>query len=79
MCFAEQIPKVNIQAFVALLLFFVSLLLARFIVRITKGELPCNAAMLIYLRMLLGFVFAASIALGLYSFMGIYVLDRIWF
>lgn len=78
MGFLEQIPDLSIQAFCALLLFFVSLFLARLAVKISKGELPGNAALIFYLRMLLGFVFAASIALGIYSFMGVYVLKRLW-
>jgi len=70
----EQIPKVNIQAFVALLLFALSLFLARIVSKIGRGELPGNTVWVFYLRLILGFVFAASIALGIYSFMGVTVL-----
>lgn len=70
----EQIPKVNIQAFVALLLFALSLFISRLVAKISRGELPGSVGWVFYLRMILGFVFAASIALGIYSFMGVTVL-----
>ena len=68
------IPSVNIQAFVALLLFGVSLFLARMIVNIQSGKWPGNEMWVIYLRIVLGFTFAASIGLGFYSFAGIDIL-----
>jgi len=74
MSILERIPKVNIQAFVALLLFVLSLFIARLVAKIARGELPGSTVFVLYLRVLLGFVFAASIALGIYSFMGICVL-----
>lgn len=76
MSFLEQIPKVNIQAFVALFLFALSLFIARLVAKIARGELPGGIAFVFYLRVLLGFLFAASIALGIYSFMGICVIFK---
>lgn len=76
MSFLDRMPKVNIQAIVALLLFALSLFIAHLAAKIARGELPGTVAFIFYLRVLLGFVFAASIALGIYSFMGVCVLFR---
>lgn len=72
----KNIPSVNIQAFVALLLFGVSLFLARMIVNIQSGKWPGNEMWVTYLRIVLGFTFAASIGLGFYSFAGIDILFK---
>lgn len=72
--FLKDVPAVNLQAFVALILFGVSLFLARIIVNIHSGKWPGSEAWVLYLRMVLGFTFAASIGLGIYSFAGIDVL-----
>ena len=74
MGFLSGIPRVNLQAFAAVALFVLSLFISRIVVNIGSGKWPGGAAFLFYLRMLLGFVFAASIALGIYSFMGICVI-----
>lgn len=68
-------PVVNIQALIALALFFLSLFLARIIVRIQNGSLPGGPLWVLYLRVLLGFTFAGSITLGFYSFAGIDVIS----
>ena len=68
-------PVVNIQALIALALFFISLFLARIIVRIQNGCLPGGPLWVLYLRVLLGFTFAGSITLGFYSFAGIDVIS----
>ncbi|EHL65226.1 hypothetical protein [Cloacibacillus evryensis] len=70
----KNVPSVNIQAFVALGLFGVSLLLARMVVNIQSGKWPGSATWVLYLRMVLGFTFAASIGLGIYCFAGIDIL-----
>lgn len=70
----KNIPSVNIQAFAALALFCVSLFLARMIVNIQSGKWPGNEMWITYLRVVLGFTFAASIGLGFYSFAGIDIL-----
>lgn len=69
--FLKTVPPVNLQAFIALALFGVSLILARMIVNIQSGKWPGSPLFVLYLRILLGFVFAASIGLGFYSFAGI--------
>lgn len=74
--FLKDVPSVNIQAFVALALFGVSLLLARMVVNISSGKWPGGAAWVAYLRMVLGFTFAASIGLGIYSFAGVDILFK---
>ena len=74
--FLKDVPSVNIQAFVALALFGVSLFLARMVVNIRSGKWPCGAMWVTYLRMVLGFTFAASIGLGIYSFAGVDILFK---
>lgn len=69
-------PIVNVQALIALALFFASLFVARIVVRIQNGSLPGSALWVLYLRMLLGFLFAGAIILGLYSFAGIDVISK---
>lgn len=68
--FLNNVPAVNKQALVAMALFGLSLLLARIVVNIQSGRWPGNQMFVLYLRVLLGFVFAASIALAFYSFAG---------
>ena len=74
--FLKDVPSVNIQAFVALALFGVSLLLARMIANIRSGKWPGGAMWITYLRTVLGFTFAASSGLGIYSFAGIDILFK---
>ncbi|MDI9370342.1 MAG: flagellar biosynthesis protein FliR [Synergistaceae bacterium] len=69
-------PVVNIQALIALALFIASLLLARMIVRIQTGTMPGGRLWVLYLRMLLGFLFAGSIILAFYSFAGVDVISK---
>ena len=72
--FIKNIPPVNLQAMVAMILFGVSLLIARMVVNIQSGKWPGSPAFLLYLRVLLGFIFAAAIGLGFYSFAGVDIL-----
>ena len=74
--FLKDVPSVNLQAFVALALFGVSLFLARRVVTIRSGKWPGGAMWVTYLRMVLGFTFAASIGLGIYSFAGVDILFK---
>lgn len=74
MSFFKNIPLVNIQAFVALLLFFLSLFIANIVMKIQTGKWTSSPMFLIYLRLVLGFVFAASVGLAFYSFAGINIL-----
>lgn len=70
----KNVPLVNIQAFIALLLFGVSLFIANIVLKIQSGKWRASPMFLLYLRILLGFVFATSIGLGFYSFAGIDIL-----
>ena len=72
--FIKTVPPVNLQALVALALFCVSLLIARIVVNIQSGKWPGTPLFVTYLRVVLGFTFAASIGLGIYCFAGIDVL-----
>lgn len=72
--FLSKIPAVNLQAIVALVLFGVTLLLSRMVVNIQSGKWPGGPLFVVYLRVLLGFTFAASIGLGIYCFAGINIL-----
>ena len=74
--FLKDVPSVNLQAFVAHALFGVSLFLARMVVNIRSGKWPGGAMWVTYLRMVLGFTFAASIGLGIYSFAGVDILFK---
>jgi hypothetical protein len=55
------IPQNNVYALMALASFGATLLIARLVVRIQKGELPGGSLWVLYLRMLLGFLLAAAI------------------
>lgn len=70
----NNVPNINKQALAAIALFGLSLLLARMVVNIQSGKWPGSPMFVFYLRVLLGFVFAASIGLGLYSFAGVDIL-----
>lgn len=72
--FLQNIPTVNLQALVAMGLFGLSLLISRMVVNIQSGKWPGGPMFVLYLRILLGFTFAASIGLGLYSFAGVDIL-----
>lgn len=69
-------PIINIQALIALALFLASLFIARIVVRIQNGSLPGGALWVLYLRMLLGFLFAGAIVLAFYSFGGIDIISK---
>jgi len=71
-----HIPIVNVQALLALALFLISLILARTIANIQKGKWPGGELWILYLRILLDFLFAASITFAFYSFAGIDMLSR---
>jgi hypothetical protein len=69
-------PIVNVQALIALAMFLASLFIARIVVRIKNGTLPGGAIWVLYLRMLLGFLLAGAVTLGLYSFAGIDIISK---
>ena len=69
-------PPVNVQALIALGMFLASLFIARIVVRIQRGALPGGPMWILYLRMLLGFLFAGAIILSFYSFAGIDIISK---
>jgi len=71
-----SIPVVNIEALVALALFLGCLLVARMITNVRNGKWPGGELWILYLRVLLGFMFAASIALGISSFAGVDIISK---
>ena len=62
-------PQSNIYALMGMASFGATLLIARLVVKIQKGELPGGDLWVLYLRMLLGFLFAAAIVFGYRSFL----------
>jgi hypothetical protein len=61
-------PQNNIYALIALASFGATLLVSRLVVRIQRGELPGGDLWVLYLRMLVGFLFAAAIIYGYRAF-----------
>jgi len=62
-------PIKNVQALIALASMICALFVAHIVVRIQRGELPGGDLWVLYLRILLGFLFAAAITFGLRSFL----------
>ena len=61
-------PQSNIYALMALGSFIATLFIARVVVKIQKRELPGGDLWVMYLRTLLGFLFAAAIVFGYRAF-----------
>lgn len=61
-------PQGSVYALLGLLSFVLALWVARLVVRIQRGELPGGDLWVLYLRILLGFLFAAAIVYGYRSF-----------
>lgn len=61
-------PQSSVYALLGLLSFVLALWVARLVVRIQRGELPGGDLWVLYLRILLGFLFAAAIVYGYRSF-----------
>ncbi len=61
-------PQSNVYALLGLLSFGLALLVARLVVKVQRGEYPGGDLWVLYLRMLLGFLFAAAIVYGYRSF-----------
>jgi len=74
MSFLHSIPDVNVQALMAIALFAIALLVARIINNINSKKWPGGVLWVLYLRVLLGFLLAASVVLGFYAFAGISIL-----
>lgn len=74
MSLLHSIPDVNVQALIAIALFAIALLVARIINNINSKKWPGGVLWVLYLRVLLGFLLAASVVLGFYAFAGISIL-----
>ena len=61
-------PQSNVYALLGLLSFGLALLVARLVVKVQRGEYPGGDLWVLYLRMLLGCLFAAAIVYGYRSF-----------
>ena len=61
-------PQGNVYALLGLFSFGLALLVARLVVKIQRGEFPGGDLWVLYLRMLLGLLFAAAIVYGYRSF-----------
>ena len=61
-------PQGNVYALLGLFSFGLALLVARLVVKIQRGEFPGGDLWVLYLRMLLGFLFATAIVYGYRSF-----------
>ena len=59
-----NLPQSNVYALLALLSFVAALVVSRLVVRIQRGELPGARLWVFYLRMLLGFLLAATVVFG---------------
>jgi hypothetical protein len=62
-------PFKNVQALIALASIIGALFIARIVMKIHRGEMPGGDVWILYLRILLGFLFAAAITFGFRSFM----------
>ena len=58
----------NVQALIGLGSLLLAFLVARIVVRVQRGEMPGGDIWVLYLRILLGFLFAAAITFGFRSF-----------
>ncbi len=76
MAFIQAIPRVNLQALLALGCFGLCLFFSRVVRRISEGVLPGGPGTVAYIRCLIGFLFAAAIALGVASFAGLDLLHK---
>jgi hypothetical protein len=66
-----NMPVQNSNALTAIGMFLGALFVAKLVIKIRKGDLPGGKIWVFYLRMLLGFLIAGAIILGLYSFAGV--------
>jgi len=73
-----NISAVNIQAITAVVFFAAAIAVSRMIVNIYSGRWKAHSAMLLYMRVLLGFLLAGAVVLGYYSFAGIDVMPAGW-
>lgn len=71
-----DIPMVNIQALVAGAFFLIALFVSRIVANIYKGKWSGGAALVVYLRMLIGFLLTGAVVLAFYSFAGVDVISK---
>ena len=62
-------PVRNVQALIALGSLLGAFFIAHIVVRIHEGKIPGGVIAVLYLRILLGFLLAAAITFGFYSFL----------
>ncbi|MDR1965883.1 MAG: flagellar biosynthesis protein FliR [Synergistaceae bacterium] len=70
-----KISNVNLQAIIALFSFVAAIGVSRMVVNVYADKWKAPAMMVLYLRVLLGFLLAGAIVLGYYSFAGIDVIS----
>lgn len=70
-----NVPAVNLQILVAGVFFLAAIGISRLVVNINSGKWKAHPAVVIYLRVLLGFLLAGAIALSYYAFAGIDVIS----
>jgi hypothetical protein len=73
-----QISAVNLQALIAVAFFVAAVVIARMVVNIYSEKWHAPGVVLLYLRVLLGFLLAGAIALGYYAFAGIDIISGRW-
>ena len=65
----KLMPIRNVQALIALGSLLGAFLVAHIVVKIHEGKIPGGVVLVLYLRILLGFLLAAAITFGFYSFL----------
>jgi uncharacterized integral membrane protein len=73
-----KISPVNLQALIALVFFAAAIGVSRIVVNIYSDKWKAPGGMILYLRVLLGFLLAGAIVLGYYAFAGIDVISGRW-
>ena len=70
-----NVPALNLQMLVAGAFFLASVGISRLVVNINAGKWKAHPGIVIYLRVLLGFLLAGAIALSYYAFAGVDVIS----
>jgi len=73
-----QISAVNLQAILGIVFFAAAAFVARMVTNIYSNKWKAPGIMVVYLRVLLGFLLAGAIVLGYYAFAGIDVISGKW-
>ncbi|MDR1915137.1 MAG: flagellar biosynthesis protein FliR [Synergistaceae bacterium] len=69
-----KISAVNLQALIAVAFFVGAAVISRTVVNIYDGKWRGGSAIVLYLRVLLGFLLAGALALSYYAFAGVDVI-----